>query len=116
MAKLTFDARDYEKNRLFGAIAYVIFFLPLITCPSSRFGRFCMNQGLLLWICMAVVSVVFGLLGLLLGWLPLIGWLIGLCGNIAKLAVFAAMLYYGFRAYTGNTEPLPVIGGIELIR
>lgn len=116
MAKPVFDTRDYEKNHLWGALAYIIFFLPLITCPSSRFGRFCANQGVLLWIMMAAVSLIFGILGLFLNWIPLIGWLVGLAGNLCKLAVFALMLYYGFKAYSGHAEPLPVIGGIELIR
>lgn len=111
-----FDVRDFEKNRLFGALGYVAFFVPLFARPASRFGRFCANQGLLLWIAAAAVLLAFGVLNLLLGWIPLLGWLIRFARGVALLIVFAAALYYGYKAYKGKPERLPYVGGVELLR
>ena len=64
----TFDKEDVEKNKVMAGLAYIIFFLPLIACPDSAFGRFHANQGLLLFI--------FGVVGsFLLGLIPIIGWI-----------------------------------------
>ncbi len=43
-----FDPADIEKNKTIAGLAYVLFFLPLIACPDSKFGRFHANQALLL--------------------------------------------------------------------
>lgn len=116
MAKIVFDQQDYEQNHLVGALGYVIFFVPLIAGGRSRFCRFCANQGALAWIVYAAAALIFGLLSFLIGWIPLIGWLVKLAGSLVKLAIFGAMLYYGWNAYNGKAEPLPFIGGIELFR
>ena len=116
MTRPVFDKADYEQNHLSGALGYVVFFLPLIVNSKSRFCRFCANQGALAWIVYAAAALIFGLLNLLIGWIPLIGWLVRLAGALIQLAVFACMLWYGWNAYNGKPEPLPFIGRIELFR
>jgi len=116
MARPVFDRSDYEKNHLAGALGYIVFFVPLIVDGKSRYCRFCANQGALAWIVYAAVALIFGILNFLIGWLPLIGWLIRLAGSLIRLALFALMVYYGWKAYSGKPEPLPFIGGIELFR
>ncbi len=116
MAKPVFDKTDYEQNHLVGALGYVIFFIPLIAGGKSRFCRFCANQGALAWIVYAAVSLIFGIVNALLGWIPLIGWAIRLAGSLVRLALVALMVWYGWNAYNGKAEQLPYIGGIELFR
>ncbi len=116
MAKTVFDTRDSEKNRLVGAIGYILFFVPLIVDGKSRYNRFCANQGALGWIVYAAVAIVFMVINFLVGWIPLIGWLIRLVGSLARLAIFAVMALYGWNAYNGKAEKLPFIGDFELFR
>ncbi len=122
MSKPVFDTRDSEKNRLPGAIGYVLFFVPLLANSKSRFCRYCANQGLLAFIAYMAIWLVFGLLVALLGWIPLLGGvlsvLLRIAGTLAKLVIIALAAYYGWKAYNGNPEPLPFINvsGIELIR
>jgi hypothetical protein len=40
-----FDQADIEKNKTMAGLAYLLFFLPLVACPDSPFGRFHANQG-----------------------------------------------------------------------
>lgn len=116
MTRPIFDSLDFKKNRLPGALGYILFFVPLIVCRQSRFGKFCLNQGI--WGCLiyASVSLLFALLNTLLGWLPLVGWLIRLCAFLSKALVSCLLLYYAWNAYNGKAEPLPFVGSITLIR
>ena len=112
---MTFDVKDYQDNHLLAAVGYVIFFLPLLLKKDSRLCKYAANQGLLGLIAFVVVVVAFWFLNLLLGWIPLVGLVIRIAGWLCRLAVVACMVYYGWRCYTGKVEPLPYIGGINLL-
>ena len=58
----TFDPADIEKNKTMAGLAYLIFFLPLIVCPDSKYGKFHANQGLLLLITSIVGTVVLSII------------------------------------------------------
>lgn len=116
MARPVFETQDFERNRLTGAVGYLLFFLPLCANGSSRFCRFCANQGLLGCIAYFSVALAFRVLNLLLGWIPLIGWLVSLAGSVAKVCIVILMAWHGWNAYNGRAEYLPFIGTIELIR
>lgn len=113
MAAPHFDPADVNKNRVVGGIGYLLFFVPLIACNNSRYGRYCANQGLLLLIAVAVVSIVFGLLGAI----PLIGWLFNIIRNLVQLVIAVVAVYYTFLAVTaGDAREYPIIGYITIIR
>jgi len=112
-----FDQSDVEKNRVLGGLGYLVFFLPLLACPDSRFGRFCANQGLLLWIAGFVVWIGFGLLEWILGWIPFVGWLVYIVHSLANLAVGIIALYYMYLAMSkGDAREIPVIGNYQIIK
>lgn len=116
MSRPVFDSTDYNRCQLTGSLGYLLFFIPLLACPKSSYGRFCANQGLLGLIVYLCAALAFGVVGAVLGWIPLIGWLIRTAGSLVKLGVAALMIYYGWKAFSGRPEPLPYIGGIQLIR
>ncbi len=112
-----FDQGDVEKNRVLGGLGYLIFFLPFITCPDSRFGKFCANQGLLLWIAELVIWIGFGLLEWILGWIPFIGWLVYIVHGLANIAVAVIALYYTYLAVAkGDAREIPFIGNYQIIK
>lgn len=104
-----FDPADIEKNKAMAGLAYILFFLPLIACPDSKFGKFHANQGLLLLITNVVVAIV----NVILGFIPFIGWLIGFLLWIGCVALFVMGLINGF---TGKAKELPLIGKIRIIK
>ncbi len=94
-------------NNTINALAYLLFFLPLVVEPKTEEGRFHANQGLVLLIFGIIVSILGGLI-------PFIGWLIILpVGSIAVI-VFAIMGI--INALNGETKELPLIGKIRLIK
>lgn len=98
-----------DKNeKLFAALAYlgVLFFLPLVMCPESQFGRFHANQGLVL--------LLFGAIGnLVLAWIPLIHGVLLAIYNVLMLLLFVVGV---LNVLDGRTRDLPVIGSIRILK
>ena len=59
-----FDQMDIENNKIISGLSYlgILFFLPLVAAPNSRFGKFHANQSLVLLIssvCVQILSYAF---------------------------------------------------------
>ncbi|NMA02221.1 MAG: hypothetical protein GX923_06625 [Clostridia bacterium] len=102
----TFDPADIEKNKTMAGLAYLIFFLPLIVCPDSKYGKFHANQGLLLLITSIVGTVVLSII-------PIIGWVLLLFYPLVILVLGIMGLVNGF---SGKAKPLPIIGKYTIIK
>ncbi|MDN6162424.1 MAG: hypothetical protein L0I79_06595 [Atopostipes sp.] len=101
-----YDAEDIEKNKTIAGLAYFIFFLPLLAAPDSEYAKFHANQGLLLFI-LAVGG------HLILGMIPIIGWLLILPFGIFVLILGIMGLINGFG---GKAKELPMIGKFQIIQ
>ncbi len=106
------DPADVEKNKAMAIVGYIIpilFFIPLINEDSKKspFAKFHANQQLVLLIAWVVVSMVGSIL-------PFIGWFIILPAGMIVLVVF--MIMGIINASQGKMKPLPLIGGIEIVK
>ena len=101
-----FEAADIEKNKTMAGLAYLLFFLPLISCPESRYAKFHANQGLLLLIFSIGGSFVLGLI-------PVLGWFLLLFYPIVMLVFGIMGLVNGFQ---GKAKRLPLFGKINIIK
>lgn len=105
-ANLNFTPEDIESNKVMAGLAYILFFLPLLACPDSPYGRYHANQGLLL--------LLLGLGGsIILSIIPIIGWILLPFFGIAVFIVAVIGLINGF---SGKAKPLPIIGKYQLIK
>ncbi len=102
----TFDPADIEKNKTMAGLAYLLFFLPLVVCPDSPFGRFHANQGLLLLILGAAGSIILTLI-------TIIGWILMPIFGIFVFVLFVIGLINGLN---GKAKELPLIGKFKLIK
>jgi uncharacterized membrane protein len=96
-----------DNVHVMAALAYIIFFLPLITHPESKFGKFHANQGLVLLI-FAVVGNFIG------GVIPIVGWFVIWPIVWLTSVVFAIMGIVG--ALNKEMKRLPLIGNYDLIK
>lgn len=132
----SYSEEDIQNSKVYAILAYlgILFFLPLVATPNSKYGRYHANQGLLLLITSAILGFVGWLLqvivkaifhtelvyyGMHTGIRTLSGFGSVLCVIIAVvvIAAIAALILYGMlNAANGKTKPLPVIGGFTLIR
>lgn len=102
----TFDREDIENNKTMAGLAYLLFFLPLLVCPNSPFGRYHANQGLLL--------LILGLGGsIILTLIPVIGWILLPFFSLGVLVLAVIGLVNGFG---GKAKALPLIGKYQLIK
>jgi len=101
-----FDQTDIDKNKTMAGLAYIIFFLPLIVCPDSRFGKYHANQGLVLLLLSIIGSVVLGII-------PILGWILLLPFSILILVLVIMGLLNGLN---GKAKELPIIGKFKLIK
>jgi len=115
-----FDPADIEANKVMCGLAYfgILFFLPLVACPSdSKYAKFHANQGLLLLlVCIAVgiVSGIFGTLGFwVTGFFYVFSYIISSLGGLATLAL---MIIGMVNTFGGKAVELPIIGRITLIK
>lgn len=102
----SYDA-DVRENKNLGYLCYLgpLLVIPLLLKPKSRFLRYHCNQGLLLLIFAALVSICDGFAG--------IGWLIGIAGGIASVIWLIQGLVNVSR---GVRRPLPLIGEITILK
>jgi uncharacterized membrane protein len=102
---------DAEKNKAMAIVGYIVpilFFIPLVTdAKNSPFAKFHANQQLVLLIAAIVINVVGGII-------PFLGWFIILPLGCIFLLVIAIMGI--INAAKGEMKPLPLIGGINIIK
>ncbi|MCR8636383.1 hypothetical protein NV381_34930 [Paenibacillus sp. N5-1-1-5] len=103
---LTADPADVNANKWIGVLAYILFFLPLLAAKESRFAMYHANQGLVLLILGIACNIVLGLI-------PVIGWILLPLANLATLVLAILGI---IQAANGQLKPLPLIGGITIIK
>ena len=118
----SYDKNDIEKNKVLCAVAYIsiLFFLPLVACPESRFGKFHANQALILLIASTILGAAGSIVGQVWWMLPFIPEIIkSLGGSVLSFAFsalpVAGMIFGIVNAAQGKAKELPVIGKFNLV-
>ncbi len=101
------NAKDVEANKIFAVLAYlgILFLIPLLMAKNSPYAKFHTNQGFILFLCWVGIGLI--------GWIPVIGWLISFVGSIALL-VFTIMGI--INALQGKMVRLPLIGQYDIYK
>lgn len=101
-----YSSEDIEKNKTMAGLSYLLFFLPLIACPDSRYAKFHANQALILLIAGVAGNVVLAVI-------PVIGWMLMPILSLAILALGIIGLINGFG---GKAKQLPLIGRFTILK
>lgn len=102
----TFTPEDIESSKVMAGLAYFIFFLPLIVCPNSPFGRYHANQGLLLFLLALGGSFILSMI-------PVFGWILL---PFFALGIFIMAVIGLLNGLNGKDKALPIIGKYQLIK
>ncbi len=99
-------ARESVENQKLSVLSYIWPFalIPLIFRGKDDFARYHANQGLVLLIAEGIGSAALGILGL-----QSLGFVVGLAALAGKIKGITNVL-------RGKKEPLPFIGGINLLK
>jgi uncharacterized membrane protein len=93
---------DVEKNKGMAIVAYLIFFVPLLTeSKNSPFAKYHVKQGLINLIVYVVLSFVGAII-------PFLGWFIIL--PLSGLIYVIFLIIGIINASNGQMKPLPLIG------
>jgi uncharacterized membrane protein len=104
-----YEQEDIDNNKIWAILAYILFFIPLLTARQSPFAMYHANQGLMLFI-VAIASIVFNSI---ISAIPIIGWIISI---FVSIAVFIFWIIGIINAASGKAKPLPIIGGVTLLK
>ena len=113
-----FAAEDIEKNKVVAGLSYfgILFFLPLVAAPDSRFGKFHANQALVLLLAGVVGAISLGIISVVL---TLIWWRLALLSSVLYtvfgLALTAVAIIGLVNAFQGKAKELPLISKINII-
>ncbi len=97
-----------DNLNLISGVGYIgiLFLLPLLMFPKNEYAIFHANQGLNILIGSVIGNVILGMI-------PIFGWLILPFFNIAVLVI----IVIGFiNAYNGKKKKFPIIGDYSLLK
>lgn len=103
---ISYSSEDIEKNKVIAALAYLIFFLPLLAAQDSSYARFHANQGLLLFILGFGGNTILTII-------PILGWIL-----IPFFSLFVIILGVTgiLNAINGKAKNLPLIGQYRILK
>lgn len=95
------ETKSYKKNTGMAVVAYIIFFIPLLTdAKNDPFVKYHVKQG--------VVLFIGYIIEMFIGAIPGMGWVIS---PLLGLFLFVLFIIGIINAVNGKEKPLPVIGG-----
>lgn len=107
---------DIRENKAVALLSYIfiLFLVPLLACPNSKFARFHANQGLVLFLTELAGSIVFGIIRVMFRFIHL-----GIIGSLLAWVFNALMLVLIIvgiiNAAQGRARELPIIGKIHIL-
>ena len=102
------------KTRLCCVLAYfsILFFLPLVFCRENEYAKFHANQGLVLFISVAVINVLIELVSLVIPSPPVKNAIYTIFNLVAICFSILGVLH----VVNEQDKPLPLIGKITIIK
>jgi len=111
---LEVNAEDADTNKIFGILAYlgILCFVPIIVAKDSPYAKYHANQGLVLFL----AEIVTVLITSAFVFIPFIGFIVYFLHLILLLVFLGVSILGIINAAAGKCVPLPVIGGIKLLK
>lgn len=107
-----------SSEKVYSVLAYfwVLWLVPAIAGKTS-FSKYHANQGLVLFIVETVLGIIDAILFFIIGKIPFIGGLIvGILGGLVGLVFLLYAIIGIVHVINGETKPLPIIGGVDIIK
>ena len=107
------ETLDIEQNKVFAVLAYIgiLFLVPLLAAPRSRFARYHTNQGIVLFLSVLIIGFGMGVVAAI----PIVNFMMIPAWFILPAGMFAFMIIGIIHAASGEYKPLPWIGHFRLL-
>ena len=107
---INIDKQEAEDGKVLSIFAYIIFLVPLLAAKDNKFAQFHANQGLVLFLTSVALAIVSNILSWIL-------WPVGfIVSTVGSLGILALAIIGIINVVNLEAKPLPVIGGITLIK
>jgi len=113
------DIRDAQDNKVMAILAYFgpLVLIPIFAAKESRFARYHANQGIILLLLCIVYSIVYSILSSII---LAISWrlfsIVSILGTVCGLGITVLAVIGIINAAKGEMKPLPVLGGITILK
>lgn len=98
-----------SNDKVFGILSYIgILWIVGLAAGKTPFAKFHANQGLVLFLAEIVIGIAGGILSF--------GFIGGIVSGLGSLASLVLMILGIVNVAQGEMKPLPVIGGITIIK
>ena len=103
---------------MYALLAYIglLFLVPLLAAPQSRYARYHTNQGVVLFLVELIWGLAFGILNAILSIIPVVWILFSLIGWLVSLGFLALTIIGIVNAVQGRAKELPLIGKIRFLK
>jgi len=108
------DWADIDQNKVYAILAYIglLFLVPLLVAPNSKFARYHTNQGIVLFLATVIASVATMVLAII----PFIGCVAGILPLLIGGGALVLMILGIINAANGQCKPLPMIGHYQILK
>lgn len=112
-----FDSKDVEDNKIISLFSYlgILFLIPMIAANQSKFAKFHVNQGIVLFIADLVLGVLMRIFGWTFGLIGL-GWIAAIVNSALGVVILVFVILGIVNAVQGKAKRLPVIGKFEIYK
>ena len=113
-----YDKKDVEDNKIMAVLAYlgILFLVPLLAAPNSKFARFHANQGIVLAITEVAYSIVYSILAAIFSMIPVLGGILTVVLGLVWIVFLVFVILGIVNAVNGKAKELPVIGKFRILK
>jgi len=114
----TDEAKDAQDNKVMGILAYIIFFIPLLTgdYKKSPFVKFHTNQGTVLFLASLILTVAWNILAAILMVTIILIPVVVLVSGLIWIVPTAFAVLGIVNVCNGKMKELPIIGKWTIVK
>jgi uncharacterized membrane protein len=115
---LVVTPEDVEANRIMGVIAYIplLFLVTLGSAKDSPFAKYHANQGAAVTLVFFAIVILRAILDVFFSIMPWFFYIVFVVVGLLFIVPLLLTIYGIINAAAGKCVPLPVIGGLKLIK
>ncbi len=113
-----YNADDVEANRYVSVLSYlhILVLIPLLTMKESPFTQYHAKVGLNLLILHLVAEIAGSVLNSLIGWIPVVGWLVGIAFGLLNAVLWGVSIFGIVSAVKGRARELTALESLKFIK
>jgi len=113
-----YKAEDINANRYVSILSYlhILVLIPLLAMKESPFTQYHAKVGLNLLLLHLAAEVAGSIVTSLVGWIPVIGWLVGIAFGLLNFVLWCVNIFGIVSAVQGKARELTILESFKIIK